>query len=135
MPCEAKYAAALSPPKPLLAQPVGQADVIGVHVGHDDTQHRQTFQLVLEHLFPLRPGFVAGNAAVHHGPALAAVQRVAQQPEVDVVQRERQHHADPLHARCHFQRAAWLGQGVGQRVVQAAFELVFGGWGHAQGFR
>jgi hypothetical protein len=69
---------------------VRQADVVGVHVRDDDAQDRQAFELGGEHLLPLRLGLVAADAAVDHRPAGAAVQLVAQQPQVDVVQREGQ---------------------------------------------
>ncbi|MCY1552667.1 hypothetical protein D9M68_890770 [compost metagenome] len=64
------------------------------------------------------------DAAVDHRPALDAVDRVAQQPEVDVVQRKGQPHADPAHAGRDFQCFAGGGQGVAQGVVEFAFEEV-----------
>jgi len=120
---------------PPLAQPVGQTDVVRVHVGDDHTQDGQAVEFLIKHVFPLRTRFIAGDAAVHHRPALDAVQRVAQQPEVDVVERKRQAHAQPLHARRHHQGAAGLGQRIALRVVQAGFERVFGGCRHAKRFR
>ena len=50
-------------------------------------------------------GGIVGNAAVDHRAALqrpvGTVNVVAQQPEVDVVERERQRHAQPAHAGRH----------------------------------
>jgi hypothetical protein len=43
---------------------------------------------------------------------------VAQQPQVDVVQREGQGHADPAHAGRELDGGAGRGQGVAQRVLQ-----------------
>jgi hypothetical protein len=60
---------------PALAQPVRQADVVGVHVGDDDAHHGQALQLVLEHLLPQRARLGPVDAAVHHRPALAALKR------------------------------------------------------------
>ena len=110
---------------PALAQPVRQADVVGVHVRHHHPQNRQAFQLVGKNAFPLGFGCVVRNAAVHGGPALTAVLGVAQQPEVDVVECKRQRHAQPLDTRRHHERPAGLGQRLHQRVVQARFELLF----------
>jgi len=63
---------------PAFAQPVGQADVVGVHVGDQHAQHGQAFQLVLEDLFPQGLDLVARDAAVDDGPAVPAVDVVAQ---------------------------------------------------------
>jgi hypothetical protein len=109
---------------PALAQPVGQADVIGMHVGDDHAHDRQALQLGLEDLLPLGPRLVARDAAVDHGPALDAAVVVAQQPEVDVVERERQPHPDPAHAGRHFEGLAGGGQGVAEGVVEFAFEQI-----------
>ena len=46
---------------------------------------------------------------------------VAQQPEVDVVEREGQRHAQPAHAGCELERAAERRQLVGQGVVELGF--------------
>jgi hypothetical protein len=109
---------------PALAQPVRQPDVVGVHVGDDDAQDRQALQLGLEDLLPLRARLGVVDAAVDHRPAGHAVQGVAQQPEVDVVERKGQPHADPAHAGRHFHGFAGLGQRVAQGVVEFAFEEV-----------
>ena len=98
--------------------------MVGVHVGDDDAQDRHALQLRLEHLLPLRARLVAGDAAVGHRPALDAVDAVAKQPEVDVVEREGQPHADPAHAGRHFQGPAGLGERVAEGVVEFAFEEV-----------
>ena len=100
---------------PALAQPVRQADVVGMHVRDQHAQHRQAVQFLLEHPLPQRLDLVAGDAAVDDGPALASVELVAQQPQVDMIQRERQRHADPLHA-------------VGDRLGLAGFGLDIAPW-------
>jgi hypothetical protein len=109
---------------PALAQPVGQADVVGVHVRHDHAQDRQALELVREDLLPLRARGLVRDAAVHHRPALHAVDAVAQQPEVDVVEREGQCHAKPAHARRHLEGPARGRQRVAEGVVEFAFEQV-----------
>ena len=113
---------------PLLAQPVRQAHVVGVHVGDQHAQDGQAVQLVGKHLRPGGARFGVVDAGVDHRPAVAAVDAVAQQPEVDVIQRKGQHHAQPLDARRHADGAALRRQLVGQGVVQGTFE--FGGNGH-----
>lgn len=111
---------------PALAQPLRQADVVRVHVRHQHAQHGQAVQLVGEDLFPLRLRFVARDAAIDHRPAFAPVEAVAQQPQVDVVQRERKGHPDPAHAGRECDGGAGGRQGVAQRVLQFAFEEVHG---------
>lgn len=59
-------------------------------------QHGQALQFLCEHLFPVGARLGVVDAGVHHGPALAAVDAVAQQPQIDVVEREGQLHAHPL---------------------------------------
>ena len=120
---------------PPLAQPFRQADVVRVHVRDQYAQDRQALQFLPEDLLPLGSGLVVGDTGVDHCPAFAPVQLVAQQPEVDVVQRKGQGHADPLHTGRDLDAAARLGQAVAQGVEQAGFELVAGGWGHAGCFR
>ena len=113
---------------PALAQPVRQADVVRVHVRDQHAQDGQAFQRGGEHLLPLRLGFVPRDAAVDDGPALAAVELVAQQPEVDVVQREGERHPDPAHAGRDLERGAGFGEGVVQRVLQLGFEGIHAMW-------
>ena len=122
-PCAAKKRAAPSPPKPVvaallamraalksvalihrrhvpaLAQPVRQADVVGVHVGDDHAQHRQAVELGARRSAPRRR---ASSSLAMQQSTMVQPSRpsmlVAQQPQVDVVQRERQRHAQPAHA-------------------------------------
>ena len=106
---------------PALADEVGQTDVVGVHVRDDDAQDRHTLQLRLEDLLPLRAGLVPSDAAIDHRPALDPVDGIAQQPEVDVIEREGQRHANPTHAGRHCERLADFGEGVAQGVMEFAF--------------
>jgi hypothetical protein len=92
--------------------------MVGMHVRDDDTQHGQTAQRRLEHLIPECLDLVAGHTAINYRPALAAIDLVAQQPQVDVIQRERQRHAHPADAIGHVSGCAWRGKLVAKRVIQ-----------------
>ena len=106
---------------PVLGEPMRQADVIGVHVGDDHAQHRQALEFVRENGLPRRAGRVVGDAAVDDAPALHPVDPVAQQPQVDVVELERQQHAQPAYAGRNFDRRADLGQRLAEGVLQLHF--------------
>jgi hypothetical protein len=112
---------------PALAQPVRQPDVVRVHVRDDDAQDRQAVERGREHLLPLRLRFVAGDAAVDHRPALAAVEAVAQQPEVDVVEGEGQRHAHPAHAGSDLEGGAGGRERVAEGVLQFGFLRIHAG--------
>ncbi len=119
------------PAVPALREPVRQADMVRVHVRADHAQHRQALQLVGEDLLPRRACAGVVDAAVDDGPAFAPAFRrvlmVAQQPQVDVVQREGQLHAQPAHAFGYRLRVADGRQRVAEDVMQFAFK----GIGHA----
>ena len=109
-----------------MAEPAGQTDMVGVHMGDDDTQNRQVFKRRGKNLFPLLARLGAIDAAVDDRPALAylAMQiglAITQQPEVDVIEGKRQGHADPLDAGCDFQSLGRTGQGVAERVMKSGF--------------
>ena len=120
---------------PMLAQPMRQAHVIGMAVGDQHPQHRQAVQFVGEDGFPMRLDRVVGDAAIDDRPAVAAFDAVAQQPQVDVVQRERQRHAQPVHARRHFLARARFGHGLAKRVLELMFECVHGALSRQEGRR
>ena len=103
--------------------------MVGMHVGDDDPQYGQAFQLGFKNLLPLRPGLISGNAAVHYGPTLTAIQLITQQPQVDVVQCKGQRHADPLDPRGHFHRCTRRWHVVAVGVVEFLFECVHVGCG------
>ena len=94
------------------AQPMRQAQVIGVHVGCDHAQHRQAVQTVGKHLAPLIAGLRVVQTAIDNRPALDAINAVLQQPKVDVVQGKGQGHADPVHPLGNFQGLTHGGQGI-----------------------
>ena len=103
---------------PLAAQPVGQADMVRVHVRHDHAQHGQAIKLCGKHLFPQGFDFVTADAAIDNRPALLAVNLVPQEPQVDVIQRERQGHANPPHPRRKLNGLSWLWHRIAMWVVQ-----------------
>jgi hypothetical protein len=78
-------------------EPVRQPDVVGMEVGGDQ---QRTSGLPpnarVEQLLPRRLRGVGGDAAVDDGVARAAVDLVVEQPQVDVVERERQRHPHPV---------------------------------------
>ena len=104
--------------------------MIGMHVGTDHAQHGQAFKLGVKDLLPLRFGFTTGDAAVHHGPTLqftgCPYYLIANQPQIDVVERERQCHANPFDTGCDIKRLARQGQDIAQGVVQLHFKFVHG---------
>ena len=132
---------------PALAQPVGQAHVVGVHVRDQHAQDGQALQCLRFDLLPSLSGGGVVDAAVHRRPALlhhvglgGVGQAVAQQPKVDVVEGEGQTHAQPEHAWRHFGDRAGRRQVLTQRVDQRQHGrarlgggLGFGQIGHAWG--
>ena len=94
-----------------LQQPVGQAEVVGVEVRDDDA-----FEWSLqsgEDAAPDGAAFLIWKPCVDQGPAVA----VAQQPEVDVVQLERQGQTEPENARANLKKLA-RGRGFAEWVMQ-----------------
>ncbi|MNZ99383.1 hypothetical protein D3C78_1187040 [compost metagenome] len=104
--------------------------MVWMHVGDDDPYDGQPFELRGEDLFPLGTAGVSGHAAVDNGPAFAlaaaVVETVAQQPEIDVVECERQPHANPLDAGSDLQAAARLGHELTKGVMDFVFKQVHG---------
>ena len=92
--------------------------MIRVHVRHDHAQHRQAAEFVREDLLPRAARRVVRDAAIDDGPAVEAVEPVAQQPQVDVIELERQLHAQPAHVGRNFERRAGLGQRLAEGVVK-----------------
>jgi hypothetical protein len=103
-----------------VAEHARQADVVGVGVRAQHPDDRQTLELLGDHGLPVAAQLVGRDAAADQRPAVAAPEGVAQQPEVDVVQREGQRHAQPVHAR----RDPDLAPGLGQRVCEGIAQLV-----------
>ena len=105
---------------PALGQPAGLADMIGVKMRDQDARHRAAIQRGGEHALPQGAGLLAADAGIDDGPALA----ILQQPEVDVVQREGQRHAQPVHAVSHAHRRAALGQ-LAEPIVDFRLHALF----------
>ena len=99
----------------LARQPARHADMVGVHVRDDHALDRATVGRAVEQRTPGRDALFVAHARVDHGPTRAVLDRI----QVDVVQLERQRHADPQHAGCHFERLAGGRRRI-ERVDQGA---------------
>ena len=96
-----------------MGEPTGKADVVGMKVGDEDAGDGPVAQMG-EDLFPQVLGFGRMDAGVDDGPAFS----VLDQPDVDVVELERQRHSDPMDAGRHFDGLAGFGF-LRKRVFQA----------------
>ena len=85
-----------------LAQPLRIAGMVGVVMREDDAPDRLK---ALEEPFPQLTGLAVADAGVHDGPFAL----VLDDPQVDVIERERQRHAEPMDAGRDFDRRAGLG--------------------------
>ena len=85
------------------AQPAGQPGMIGMEVRHQDPVHRPPGQHPAEHGLPHGARRRIAVAGVDDGPAVAVVA----QPEVDMIQRQRQTHPEPQNA---FANRRWLAE-------------------------
>ena len=83
-------------------EPIGEPDVIRVVVRHDDPSDRQSAEPLGKDPFPQLLGLRHRVAGVDDRPAGA----VFEQPQIDVVEREGQRHAQPVHAGGDRQRLA-----------------------------
>ena len=97
--------------------------MVRVHVGDDDTQHRQAFERMLKNLLPLLAGMRLRHTGIDNGPALATFPFIAYKPEIDVVQHKRQSDAQPFHAWCYIDGLALRGQLLGKRIRERALKL------------
>ncbi len=117
---------------PARAQPIGQADMVGMAMGRDHAYHRQAAQLAREDGFPGSTRGVVGDAAIDDGPAAdrpahrvgCAFEFILQQPQVDVVQRERQAHAQPPHTGRDFMHHGGFRQGIAEWIIELGFKRI-----------
>ena len=79
---------------PLLAQPAGEADMVGMEMRADHAHHRFALELLGEDLLPERSRVLRIDAGVDDRPAVLLLD----QPQVDVVELEGQRHAQPVDA-------------------------------------
>ena len=79
---------------PLLAQPAGEADVVGMEVRADHARDGFAVELLGEDLLPQFARVLRIDAGVDDGPAVLLLD----QPQIDVVELERQRHAQPVDA-------------------------------------
>jgi hypothetical protein len=69
--------------------------VVGVKVRDEYAPHRTTGEMRREHALPQGSRVVEPDTGVHDGPAVVVVE----EPQVDVVELERQRHAQPADTR------------------------------------
>jgi len=110
-----------------LAQPGRQPHVIGMHVGDDDPQYRQTLEFGFENLPPITPEVVPRHAAIDDGPAITSFKTIAQQPEIDVVEGEGQRHAHPAQPGLQLVGTTKNGECVPKGILELAFEGIHQG--------
>ena len=94
--------------------------MVRVAVRDDHALDRPPLKLLRKHLLPCGACCVIGNAAIDDGPAIA----IGQQPQVDMVQRKWQTHAQPAHAGRDFQGMATVRQRIGQRINEFGFQRI-----------
>jgi hypothetical protein len=75
------------------AQPARIAEMIRVKVCDHYAGKWRTAERLCQYLIPQRTRFIEPDPAVHRGPAI----RLANQPEIDMVERKGQRHAQPQH--------------------------------------
>ena len=100
--------------------------MIGMIVGDDDAFYRSAAEMISEDLFPERFGRVDAVTAIDDGPAAT----IFQQPQIDVIQRKRQRHAQPKnagHNLCDFARCGNVGKKIskGIRFSHDGAEIIF----------
>jgi len=76
---------------PFAHEPVGQAEVVGVEMGDDEAAGQTQAQRFAPGCLHLR----RGKAGVDERDLVLGI---VDQPQVDVIERERQRHAQPVHA-------------------------------------
>ena len=108
------------------AQPVRQADMVWMAMGGDYPQQGLSLHAIGEHLFPRSAGGIGGDAAIDGAPARAGRAVVGEQPQVDMVERERQRHAQPAEAGSELVHGADGGHGVAEGIGKLQLESVHG---------
>lgn len=91
--------------------------MVGMTMGGNDAGDRFAVQASGKNLFPTRAGFIIGNAAVDDGPARA----IFQQPQIDMIERKGQLHAQPKHARGDLLDRAGFGKELFKGIIQLRF--------------
>jgi hypothetical protein len=76
---------------PALAQPAGQADMVGMQMRADDARHRLAAEFLGEDLVPQVARRLRVDAGIDDRPAVGFLD----QPQIDVVELEGQRHAQP----------------------------------------
>ncbi len=84
--------------------------MVGMMVGDEEARDRVSGDTLGKDALPQPPGDVVADAAVDERPGRLPGQFVLEQPQVDVVEGERQRHARPVHPRRDLQRLASRGR-------------------------
>src|SRR6185436_13917837 len=79
--------------------------MVGTEMRHQDAGQCRTAKETGKDRVPVRAGIRQRYAAVHGGPPLL----FPHQPQVDVIKRERQWHAQPVHPHRDLENTAWSG--------------------------
>ena len=79
---------------PTLGEPAGKPDMVGMVMRDDDPPHRPAAEIAGKELLPQRGRLSPGKAAIDDRPA----RPVFQEPQIDVVERKGQRHAQPQNA-------------------------------------
>src|SRR6187431_3319446 len=78
-------------------QPMGQSKVIGMKMRAYNTEQWLAVKRAIKQLFPRMLRGITGDAAIDQRVTSAPVDLVVKHPQVDVIERERQRHAHPMH--------------------------------------
>src|SRR5206468_2911987 len=102
------------PRPPALGEPARVPHVVGMEVGDDDARERAAAERLGEHALPQGARLLEPDPRVHGRPPRA----VLEEPQVDVVQPERERHAEPLDAWENVDDRPGAGR-LGPRVAEA----------------
>jgi hypothetical protein len=86
----------------LAREPPGHADMVRMHVRGDDPLGFARAEVIVQQALPGCKRLCVLHAGINQRPAIA----VTQSPQVDVLQRERQRHANPHHTGSHLKAMA-----------------------------
>ncbi len=107
--------------------------MIGVKVRRQHAQQRPAGEQGREQLFPIGARVVIADAAIDLREARDAIDLIVEQPQVDVIERKRQPHAQPMHPRPQRDHRARR-RDISPRISQLVFAWVhnvgsrFGVW-------
>ena len=95
-------------------QPTGQPDMVGMHMGDNHLIDRLAAHKAVKQVLPMAARAVHIDTCIDNHPAIA----IAQQPNINMIQRIGQVHARPKHPVSHLNRRTDL-RLVVKRIAQA----------------